>query len=124
MLIWLWLKKAGAWLKANWKSVLLGIFTLGIGLLVGKALKKPSVVVAPELVGAEEERQKAQEAEDKARAKAAQERADKLEEVEKAHSETIKQLTDGQREKVDELRDDPEKLNSYLISVGKDLRGS
>jgi hypothetical protein len=119
----IWLKAAWAWLKANWKAVLLGIGTLGLGLLVGKALRKPQKVVNPELVGADKIKREAQVEEDKARLKASKERAERLTEVEKEHADTIKGLTDKQRSEADELKDDPIKLNEYLLGVGKDIRG-
>jgi hypothetical protein len=118
-----WLAKAWAWLKANWKAVLLGIATLGIGLVVGKALRKPQKVVNPELVGADKAKRSIQEEEDARILKATEERAERLGEVEKEHAETIKALTDKQRSEADEFKDDPVKLNEYLLGVGKDIRG-
>lgn len=116
-------RKVWVWLKENYKAVLLSIFTLGIGLLVGKMLRKPQKVVNPELVEADKVKRGAQEQEDKKRLEAAKERAEKLVEIEKEHAKTIKELTNKQREKVEELKDDPDELNKYLLNVGRHIRG-
>jgi len=117
-----WWSKAWAWLKANWKSVLIGVSTLGLGLLVGKALRKPQKVVNPELLGAAKKQREAQELEDKERLAAAKKRDERLAEVVATHDKKLQNLTVEQNEKVDELKDDPEKLNEYLLNVGKDIR--
>ena len=118
-----WLGKAWTWLKENWKAVLLAVGTLGIGLLIGKTLRKPQEVVNPELVGAEKAKREAQAEEDRKCLEAAEERAERLVEVEKKHADTIKALTDGQCSEVEGLKDDPTRLNEYLIGVGRDIRG-
>lgn len=119
----MWLYRAWVWLKNNWKTLLIGISTLGIGLLIGRAFKKtPTEVVAPELEGAEEERIRAQELEDAERDQAAVERIRRLKEIESEHSATLSGLTDLQRKAVAELKSDPEKLNDYLLKVGRDVR--
>ena len=109
------------WLKANWKWLL---FPVGILLfIVGRfTARKLPVVVAPEMVGAAEEKLKAEEdAKSKAlEAEAAKQR--RLAEIEKEHAEALKKLTDNQRSLVKALQDDPEKLNDFLIDVGKSVR--
>ena len=117
------LSRAWKWLKENYKAVLLGVFTLGIGLAVGKALRKPQKVVNPELLGADKVKRDAQAEEDRERLEAAKERAERLVEVEWEHADIIRKLTDKQRSEVDELKDDPDGLNEYLLSVGKEIRG-
>lgn len=119
----LWLKSAWAWLKKNWKAVLLGVSTLGIGLLIGKALRKPQNVVNPELVEADKVKRGAQEAEDAARLEAAKKHEERLRKVVQVHDKKLQNLTAEQNEKVDELKDDPEKLNDYLLSVGREIQG-
>ena len=118
-----WLAKAWNWLKENWKAVLFGILTLGVGLAVGKVLRKPQKVVNPELVGADKTKRQAQAEENKARLEAAKKRAERLVSIEEKHEQTVKKLTDEQRANADELKDDPEKLNEYLFQVGKEIRG-
>lgn len=113
-----WLILAWGWLKKNWKSVLLGVGTLGIGLLVGRTLKKPPKVVNPELVDHEEARKKAEEDALRKMVDAELERDKRLAELEREHEETIKKLTDEQRAEAYELEEDPEALNDYLLRVG------
>lgn len=111
------------WLKANWKSVLLGVFTLGLGLVVGRIFKKPPVVVSSELVGAGE---KQLEAQAKADAKVVVAKADesaKIEALKKEHATVVAKLTRVQRDEMETLQHDPKKLNEFLVSVGKDVRG-
>jgi len=114
---------AWGWLKRNWKTVLLGVFTLGIGLLVGKAFKKGMDFLDPELAEAEKAQRVAQELEDAERVKAAKKRAELLIELEVEHKDLLKQLTDEQRSRVEVLKDNPDELNAYLLSVGKEIRG-
>jgi hypothetical protein len=115
MAVWLWLKK-------NWKAVLLGILTLGIGLLIGKALKKAPKVVAPELVGAGEVKVIAEEKAEEELEVAIEVRDKTVEEVEADHKATLSKLTKKQREELPKLREDPVKLNRFLLDVGKQIR--
>lgn len=115
------LLKILTWLKTNWKWLL---FPVGILLfLIGRLTsRKPPVVVAPELVGAAEEKLKAEE---EAKSKALEAEADKkrrLVEIEKEHAEALRKLTDNQKKLVEALKDDPERLNDFLIDVGKSVR--
>jgi hypothetical protein len=119
----LWLKKAWDWLKAHWKPILLGLATVGVGLLVGRALRRRQQVVNPELLGAAKVGHDAQLEEDRQRAQAAKERDEKLLQVEQEHRKTIDKLTEDQRSKVEKLREDPEELNKYLLDVGRQVRG-
>jgi hypothetical protein len=117
-----WYVRAWAWLKKNWKAVLLGVSTLGVGLLVGRVLKKPQVVVNPELVEAEEVRRQADEELEKKTRDAALERDRQFAEVIKEHEDTVAQLTDQQKAAVQDLEDDPQALNDYLLEVGRGVR--
>lgn len=119
----LWLSKVWRWLRDNWKTVLLGVATLGIGLLVGRTLRKPQVVVNPELIDADNTRREAQKEEDARREEAARERKDAILHIEQVHADTLSNLTEKQRGKVEELRNDPDKLNEYLLNIGKEIRG-
>lgn len=111
------------WLRKNWRTVLLGVLTLGIGLLIGKALKKAPVVVNPELVDAERVKREAQDVEDADKARAAKERDAQLSHVDKEHSEKVRALVSGQEKEAPDLTSDPGSLNSYLLRTGKDVRG-
>lgn len=117
------LKAAWGWLKRNWKWLL---FPIGLLLfLVGRFTKKTREVevVSPEL---HEHDKKKEDLEKKLQddlKDVAEEKAEKIAEIEEAHAKTIESLTIDQKHKVDELRGDPEKLTAYLLSVGKDIRG-
>lgn len=120
----IWLPLAWAWLKKNWKVVLLGVFTFGVSFLIGRALRKPTKVVAPALVGAAEVKEEAEGKAEKQLEEAAGERDKAVAKVELEHKATIEKLTKEQEEKLPELRGDPEKLNSFLLDVGKEMRSS
>lgn len=113
---------AWAWVKKNWKWLL---FPIGILLFViGKVSAKKSYrVINPELVDAEKTKRKAREESEAKNLEAKKERDKRLAEVVEAHDTKLQNLTAEQNEKVDELRDDPERLNEYLLEVGKDIRG-
>lgn len=110
------------WIKTHWKPLLLGISTLGVGLLVGRLLRKPPEVVAPALVEADEVRENAQLEENREVARAKKELDDEVQRVIEEHAGSVDRLTDAQRSKVDELKADPEALNDYLLQVGRDIR--
>ena len=117
-----WLSRAWTWLKANWKKVLLGVSTLGIGLLFGSYFRKKEIVVSSEIVDAEKEFQAAAEEARKKTEEADRLRDEKILEIGAAHLETVKKLTDTQRARTRDLVDEPEELNDYLLSVGKEMR--
>lgn len=118
----MWLTIAWSWLKKYWMWLL---FPIGILIFIlGKiSVCKSPDVVAPELVGAEEERRKAQEGADRQVFIATKEREKKLDEIRKEHEQVIKDLTDEQRGQVKELEEDPDKLNDFLLDVGRQIRG-
>lgn len=117
-----WYVRAWEWLKENWKAVLLGVSTLGLGLLVGRSARRPQKVVAPELVGAEEERRRQREEADQKVREAKRLRQEEVSRLEEKHAELLARLSGEQRERVDELKDDPEGLNDFLLQVGRDTR--
>jgi hypothetical protein len=118
----IWLSTAWAWIKKNWKWLL---FPIGILLFVlGKASsKKNFTVVNPELTGAEQEKLKAREEAEAKIQDAKEKRRVGVAKVEQEHAETIDKLTDEQLARAAELKDDPEELNTYLLDIGKEIRG-
>lgn len=114
-LIWKWLKKYWKWL----------LFPVGIALFIlGRiTTRKPPNVIAPELIEADRQRRRLQEEADRKVFEAALERERKLDELRKEHEAVLRELTDEQREKVKELEADPEKLNDFLLDVGRQIRG-
>lgn len=117
-----WYEKAWAWLKRNWKWIL---FPIGILTFLGKLLlsRKTTQVVSSELSGAADfQATVEQEAEVKA-TEAAKVRDSEVEEVVQKHEQEVQVLTNEQKAKVEELRSDPSALNSYLLDVGKQVRG-
>ena len=118
MSVWV---KVWTWLKANWKWLL---FPVGILLFLAGWLLRPKTVVVDSAL------HNAALAEDKAKAEADKKNAEALavkdaavQKIEAEHQATIKQLTDEQKSKVTELRDDPDALNQYLLDVGNQIRG-
>lgn len=115
LLVWNWVKRYWKWL----------LFPIGILLfLLGRfTIKKPTPVIAPELVRASEEEKKAREEAEKRALAAELERERKLLEINAKHEETLKKMTDEQKHKAKELEAQPEKLNEFLLEVGKQIRG-
>ncbi len=118
----MWLIIAWRWLKKYWMWLL---FPIGLLLyLLGRlSSRNPSDVVAPEVVGAEEERRRAREEADRKEFEAARDRERKLDEIREEHADVVKELTDTQRAMAKDLEEDPEKLNEFLLSVGRQVRG-
>jgi hypothetical protein len=117
------MKNALAWLKKNWKSVLLGIFTLGLGLLAGRAFKKAPQVVNPELVEAGKKQLEAQEKADAKVEEARVVQVTKVEALKQEHATVVAKLTRAQRDEMEAVEHDPKKLNEFLLGVGNDIRG-
>jgi hypothetical protein len=116
-----WSFTALPWLKKNWRWLVLPV---GIALfLAGYLIRKKPKVLAPEMVGASEVERNATDDAAAAVAAAVKEKDERLAEIEKEHAATLEKLTDGQRAKVKELHEDPEKLNDFLLHIGRDIRG-
>ena len=118
----IFLHKVWAWLKKYWKWLLFPVGIL-LGILSMLGGKKIGNVVAPEAVKAEEERIKHELEAQKKAEQAEALRKGKVEFIEREHAKTLEKLTDDQKARVEELREDPDELNGFLIGVGKDIRG-
>ena len=118
----MWLIAAWKWFKKYWMWLLfpVGVLVFIVGRLTAKG---PPTIIAPEVVGAEEERRRAREEADRKAFEAERDRQIKLDKVRERHDELIKDLTDEQQEKVKELEEDPDKLNEFLLDVGRAVRG-
>ena len=114
--------KVWVWLKANWKTLVVGIITLGLGLIVGRVFKKAPVVISSALTDAEKERQAAAEASRRKDADAAATRAAEVKKIEEEHTAVIAKLNEEQKAQVAKLEDDPAALNDYLLEIGKSMR--
>ena len=112
--------KVWVWLKANWKWLL---FPVGLLLFLAGWVFRPKTVVVDSVL------HDAALAEDKAKAEADKKNAEALaakevavQKIQEDHAATIQKLTDEQKSKVTELRDDPEALAQYLLNVGNQIR--
>ena len=126
MLWWLAVKKAASatwvWLKKYWQWLLLPV---GVALyFLGR--KQGGVKV----IADREESDAARALKEKIEAKAAEEQEEakaellrKSKEVVERNQEVIEKLTDKQKQMADEMLDDPEALNSFLLDVGRKVRG-
>lgn len=115
---WLTLK-AWPWLKKNWMWV---VFPIGILVFIATYRKLPDII-SSETIGAGNVKRDADEkAEEKTEEAKAEQKA-ALEKVKKEHAGTIAKLTRKQRDQLEELRDDPDKVNAFLKSVGESIRG-
>lgn len=112
--VWLWLKKYWKWL----------IFPIGILVFVLGRLtsRKLPAVIAPELLGAAEVKEKADRQAVVELRKLDDERQTKVKEIEERHSEVISKLTDDQKKKYEAIKADPNEVNNFLLDIGKDIR--
>lgn len=109
---------AWEWLKKNWKWVL---FPVGILLAILGFRRKPDVL-APSLVEADGVLEREDTKADIVKAQALADRDKKITEVTQKHDAVISKLTEEQRKEADSLQEDPEKLNAFLLDVGRDQR--
>lgn len=119
----LFLRKVWGWLKKYWKYLL---FPVGIVLgILGVLAKRKDLgdIVAPKEVETEEERDEANAEATRLSEQAKIVRDAKVEFLKREHAETIEELTDKQKAQVDELEEDPDALNEFLLGVGKEIRG-
>jgi hypothetical protein len=115
-----WALKAWPWLKKYWKWLL---FPIGIIVFIlGYSVRPKPKVLSSELTGAADAKKKADDKAAEETGKARAERDAQLAGIEREHASTIAKLTKEQRAKVKELREDPDKVNAFLIGVGKDIR--
>lgn len=118
MIQWL-TTKAWPWVKKHWEVVLTALGAIAGFIFLGQ---KKMVVVAPELVGAGAKEHEINEAAAKKEEAAKVELDKHITAIEAAHSEVISALTDDQKKSVEQLRSNPEELNSFLLNVGKKMR--
>lgn len=107
-------------MKKNWKWILFPIGILLAMLTLGR--RRKINVVAPELLGAADNKRKANEEAAEQLEGAQEDRLKRSAEIEKEHAMTMAKLTRDQRDKLEELREDPDELNSFLVGVGDDIR--
>ena len=122
IVVWLFLKKVWEWAKKYWMYLLFPVgLVVGIVTMLSRT-KTPTPVVAPELLEAEKDKLLAEEEAAKKIREAEAKHAAEVKEIEEKYAATIATLTQKQQERVEELRKDPNELNSFLLSVGKSMR--
>ena len=111
MTVWLFIKK---W----WRWILIGV-AMCAGFFFGLSLKKPKPlppasgkkqIDAEQKTAVEEKR-----LEDEAK--------QKVEEELRLHEAVVETLTVEQKKKYEEIKDDPQAVNSFLVDIGKQIRG-
>jgi hypothetical protein len=122
--VWGWLRtKAWPWFKKYWMWVLLFPLALVI-YLTGRS--HGEVVVVNDDHESDAAKKKIADVETRAaaeREKAKSELLRKSAKVIEEHQEAVNDLTEEQEGKVDELLEDPDALNEYLLEVGRRARG-
>jgi len=105
------------WLKVQWKWVVAGLAVLG-AFLLGVLLRRRPTPLPPV-----DETQKRVEEETEAKERVLEEKKNaEVESIEKARVETIKELTEEQKQRYEELKDKPDELSGWLIGLGQKNR--
>ena len=124
LVAWNWLKtKAWPWFKKYWMWVILFPIAL-VAYLLGRDHGEVKVINDDHESDAAKKKIEDIEAlveEEKEEAKV--ELLEKSKKVIEEHKETLAELTEEQNDQVDELLEDPDALNDYLLDVGKRARG-
>ena len=112
------LQKAWTWLKKYWVWI---VFPVGLLLLLSK---RKTIVNVLDSQLSQHDRFKDEIDEEAARQLEELERKKKIEieELDRKYLELWDKLTVEQREKADSLKQNPDKLNEFLLEVGKSVR--
>jgi hypothetical protein len=108
-----------AWLKKQWKWVLLGVALVGV-FLAGFFSRRPKVI-SPSQETEDKKREIEEESEEK-KVEALEERDSHILDIQKKHDTAVKELVEEQTDRVEDLQSDPKELNEWLIEVGKNNR--
>ena len=120
MIAW-WTIRALPWLKKYWKWLL---FPIGVLVFIAGYVVRPKPkVLSSELLGHAKVKKDIDRKTAGQIIEAKEERDKKVAEIEKQHAATVAKLTRDQRGKLKELREDPDKVNEFLLQVGKEIRG-
>ncbi len=115
-----WLSVVWEWLKVNWKWLILPIGV--ITWLVGRASAKKVVVVSPELSEHMKVKQEAHEEAARKQLEASKKHEAELSAIEHHYESEQRKLTESEKKKIEEIKDDPEALNRFLKDVGRGRR--
>jgi hypothetical protein len=100
---------------------------LPVGILMFLAGRMSRKTIEPtggrETLEAEEHRREQEAKAARESAEAADERDSRVEAIEQEHADTVARLNEKQKREAEELRRDPDKLNEFLLQVGKEARG-
>jgi hypothetical protein len=123
MPFWLWLKgTAWPWLKKHWRWVILFPAMLVVWLLGRRSGSVTVIDSRKESSEAAELKAKLEAQAAEAKEEAKQEARAKSMQLLQDHEKAVNELSAEQQGKMQELLDEPEKLNSFLLDVGKGMR--
>jgi Sec-independent protein translocase protein TatA len=114
-----WAFKAWGWLKKNWQWVLLPV---GLLLLLSRLRPRAPEVVSSSLIGAGETQRAAEQRADEQVEEARAELDEKVEQAAQEHQSQVRSLVEKQKDDAAELAEDPQRLNAFLLNVGKETR--
>jgi hypothetical protein len=115
-----WNDKAKPWLKRNWKWIVLPV---GVLMAILQLIPRRRVLQASsEIAGAAKVERDAKGKATAAIVEATVTKEEAIKVIEEEHEETIKELTDAQKGKVERLREKPDELNAFLKNVGQSAR--
>jgi hypothetical protein len=113
------MSKVIEFVKKYWRWLLTGLAVLA-GFWLGLELRKKPVVVIPGPSDKQKDTEKKTAEEEK---KLDDQAKKETEQVIEVHDATIDNLTDDQRKKYEEIKDNPQAVNDLLSDVGKQMRG-
>lgn len=123
MSVW-WGLVARPWLKKNWVWVLL--FPVGLALLLlrltSRSQKPVEVVTTSTMAGAAKVQEDAAEKAKVQKTAAKIVHEQRMEEIEAEYEADVEAIAKKQKKTVEEIQDDPAKVNDFLMGVGKDMR--
>jgi len=104
--------------------VLFGVLTLGVSVIIERALKRKQGAIEGSLLSSELIRSAAHDRAAVDRIHAARVKEERVAVIAAAHDATVKKLTEKQAAVMSRLLDSPEALNVYLIRVGREMRNA
>lgn len=110
---------AWTWIKEKWQWILLGLGLIGV-FLAGFFSRRERIISPSQ--DTEDKVRKIEADAEKQEAEAAKERDEEVQELQEKRDDAVQGFQQEQEEHYEEIKDDPDEVNRWLLEVGKKQR--